>query len=281
MKGHGTKIDSHGAILVVSIGTTQTEGRAVIDSCMKKMQKAYPKAEVACSYTSEAVRLVLREQGEMVQGPLAAISSLIDKGHSEIVVQPLFITSGTRYHELYPIITALNDLAGAHGAIGFKGILVGSALLMRPEDYVETAEVLVKTYAPKNKEEAVVLVSPSSEGGAEPALCQLQMILDDCDKTGRIIIGTVNGYPDLEKVKSRISHVGAKKIRLVPLTIVPGIHAWIELSGDANKNSWQKQLESAGCKVTVDTRGLGEYEAVLDLFVKRMEGRVKAHSFLK
>ena len=281
MKGHGKKIESHGAVLLVSIGTTQTEGRAVIDSCVKKIQTSYPKAEVAYSFTSEPARLVLREQNEYIQGPLAAITSLLDKGHSQVVVQPLFITSGARYHELYPIITTLNELAGAHGAVGFDGILISSSLLMNPEDYVETAKAIESVYSPKAKDEAVVLVSPTAEGGAEPALCQLQMILDDICPGGQIIIGTVNGYPDFEKVKNRLSHIGAKKVKLVPLTIVPGIHAWIELSGDANNQSWQKRLESIGCSVTVETKGLGEYDQIMELFMDRLKRTAESHNFLK
>ncbi|NLW74903.1 MAG: cobalt chelatase [Methanomicrobiales archaeon] len=281
MKGHGKKIESHGAVLLVSIGTTQAEGRAVIDSCVKRIQTSYPKAEVAYSFTSEPVRLVLREQNEYIQGPLAAITSLLDKGHSQVVVQPLFITSGARYHELYPIVTALNELAGAHGAVGFDGILISSSLLMNPEDYADTAKAIESIYSPKEKDEAVVLVSPTAEGGAEPALCQLQMILDDISHSGQIIIGTVNGYPDFEKVKTRLSHIGAKKVKLVPLTIVPGIHAWIELSGDANNQSWQKQLESIGCTVTVETKGLGEYDLVIELFMNRLKRTADSHSFLK
>ena len=281
MTGHGKKIESHGAVLVVSIGTTQSEGRAVIDSCVKKVQTLYPKAEVGYSFTSEPVRLVLREQNEFIQGPLAAITALLDKGHSQVVVQPLFITSGARYHELYPIITTLNDLAGAHGALGFDGILVGSPLLMNPEDYVDTAQAIESVYSPKGKDEAVVLVSPTAEGGAEPALCQLQMILDDICPTGQISIGTVDGYPDFTKVKNRLLHIGAKKVTLVPLTIVPGIHAWIELSGDANNQSWQKQLESIGCSVTVESKGLGEYDLVMELFMKRLKRTAESHNFLK
>lgn len=281
MKGHGTKIESHGAIVLVSIGTTQAEGRSVISTCVQKVQKAYPKADVIYSFTSEPVRLVLREQNEYIQGPLAAIASLLDMGHSQVVVQPLFITSGARYHELYPIITTLNDLAGAHGAVGFDGILIGSPLLMDPEDYVETANILKSIYAPRSKDECVVFVTPTAEGGSDPALCQLQMVLDDICLGGQLIIGTIDGYPDFDKVKRRISHIGANRVTLVPLTIVPGIHAWIELSGDGNNRSWQKQLEVIGCSVTVESKGLGEFDQVTDLFIGRLRRTAESHSFLK
>ncbi|MDD1729163.1 MAG: sirohydrochlorin cobaltochelatase [Methanospirillum sp.] len=280
MSGHGKKLESHGAVLIVTMGTTQSEGRAVVQKCMKKMQAAYPKAEVTYAFTSEGVRLSLGEQGEQVPGPLGALSALIEKGHSQIVVQPLFLTSGALYHELYPVIKALNELAGAHGVLKFKGILISTPLVMSAEDYEETAKVLSSLYS-SGKDEAVVLVMPTSEGGADPSLCQLQMTLDDITKTGKICIGTIDGYPDYAKVKSRLSHIGAKKVRLVPMAVVPGIHAWIQISGEANKDSWQKALERDGFTVTVDSVGLGEYDQILDLYVKRLQARAASHSFLK
>jgi len=48
----------------------------------------------------------------------------------------------------------------------------------------------------KEKDDAVVLVSPTAKGWAEPALWQLQMILDDICPGGQINIETVNGYQD-------------------------------------------------------------------------------------
>ena len=281
MHGHGKKIESHGAVLIVAVGTTQAEGRQVVGNCMKKVQEVYPKAEVTYAFSSEPVRLVLKEQGEDVPGPLAALALLIEKGHSRIVVQPLFLTPGTRYHELYPLVKSLNEMAGAHGVLGFDGILISTPLLMFDEDYFEVAEAVQSIYGNLAEDEAVVLVSPQSEGGTDPALCQLQMVLDDVSKTGRLTVGAVDGYPGIEKVKSRLSHIGTKKVRLVPLTIVPGIHAWIEISGGANSDSWQKLLEAAGYSVEVDSKGLGEYDPITDIIVKRMISRVDSHAFLK
>lgn len=281
MRGHGTKLESHGAVLVVALGTTQSEGRLVVQNCMKKIQDAYPKAEVTYAFTSEPVRLVLKEQGEEVPGPLAALATLIDKGHSQIVVQPLFLTPGARYHELYPLITSLNEMAGAHGVLGFDGILISTPLIMDAADYFETADTIKSIYGNLADNESVVLVAPTSEGGTDPSLCQLQMVLDDVCQTGQYTIGAVDGYPGIEKVKSRLGHIGAKKVRLVPLAVVPGIHAWIEISGEANEDSWQKNLESSGYTVEVDSKGLGEYDLIAELFVKRLKARAKSHSFLK
>lgn len=281
MHGHGKKPESHGAVLVVAVGTTQSEGRQVVEKCISKIQEAYPKAEVTYAFSSEPVRLVLKEQGEEIPGPLAALASLIDKGHSRIVVQPLFLTPGTRYHELYPLITSLNEMAGAHGVLGFDGILISTPLVMYDEDYFEVAEAIQSIYDNIADDEAVVLVSPKSEGGTDPALCQIQMVLDDVCKTGRLTIGAVDGYPGIGKVKSRLGHIGTKKVRLVPLTIVPGIHAWIEIAGDSNSDSWQNILEASGYSVEVDSKGLGEYDQITDIILKRLVSRVDSHAFLK
>ncbi|ADN36987.1 anaerobic cobalt chelatase [Methanolacinia petrolearia DSM 11571] len=282
MKGHGNKPESHGAVLVVAMGTTQEEGRAVVDRCIELVKKTYPKADVEFAFNYEAVRLVLKENGEEVLSPLAAMTRLLDKGHSQVVVQPLYLTPGMGYHELYRIIVALNDLAGAHGAIGFDGILISRPLLMNTEDYFEVAEIIDGIYAGSLAEdEALVLVTPTSEGGADTSLCQMQMVMDDICKSGKIVIGAVGGYPGVERAVKRLGHVGAKKVRLVPFSLVPGIHAWIETSGESNPDSWKKALESEGYQVTVDEKALGEHEEIISVFAGRLKDAVGSHGFLK
>ena len=190
MRGHGTKLESHGAVLVVALGTTQSEGRLVVQNCMKKIQDAYPKAEVTYAFTSEPVRLVLKEQGEEVPGPLAALATLIDKGHSQIVVQPLFLTPGARYHELYPLITSLNEMAGAHGVLGFDGILISTPLFMDAADYFETADAIKSIYGNLADNEAVVLVADIGRRRAS------QMVLDDVCQTGQYTIEAVDAIEE-------------------------------------------------------------------------------------
>jgi sirohydrochlorin cobaltochelatase len=282
MKGHGTKPESHGAVLVVAMGTTQKEGRSVVEKCMDLAKKTYPKAEVDFAFNYEAVRLVLKENGEEVLSPLAAMTRLLDKGHSQVVVQPLYLTPGMGYHELYRIISSLNDLAGAHGAVGFDGILVAKPLLMATEDYFEVADAINSVYGKTiSDDEALVLVAPTSEGGADTSLCQMKMVMDDICKTGKIVIGAVGGYPGVERAVKRLGHVGAKKVRLVPLALVPGIHAWLEISGESNPDSWKKALESEGYKVTVDEKALGEYDEITNIFAGRLKAAADSHGFLK
>ncbi|WFN37328.1 sirohydrochlorin cobaltochelatase [Methanomicrobium antiquum] len=282
MKGHGKKIESHGAVLVVAMGTTRKEGRLVVEKCMKLAREAYPKAEVEFSFNYEAVRLVLKESGEEVSGPLAAMTKLLDKGHSQIVVLPIYLTPGMGYHELYRIISSLNDLAGAHGAIGFDGILVARPLLMRTEDYFEVAEAVNGIYGKSlSDDEVLILVAPTSEGGADTSLCQMQMVMDDVCKSGKVVIGGVGGYPGVEKITRRLEHMNAKKVRLAPFALVSGIHASLEIAGETNPDSWKKALESKGYAVSVDDKALGEYDEIIGIFAGRLKDAASSHGFLK
>lgn len=276
------KPESHGAILVVATGTTRKEGRAVVEKCMSRMQMLYPHAEVSFAFTSEAVRRVLKEDGEEVFGPLAAITRLLDAGHAQVVVQPLCLVPGAGYHELYQLIASLNELAGAHGVGRFDGVLISRPLLMNPEDYTEAAEVITALSRRILAEgEALVLVSPGSEGGADPALCQMQMVLDDCVPSGRIVIGAVGGYPGIQRTLSRLEHIGVKSVRLVPFALVAGIHEWMEISGETNPESWKTVLESNGYAVTVEEKAFGEFDEVLAVFPGRLQETAGTHGFLK
>lgn len=282
MKGHGTKPESHGAILVVAMGTTQKDGRSVVEEFMELAKEAYPKADVDFAFNHESVRLLLKESGEEVLSPLAAITKLLDKGHSQIVVQPLYFTLGKRYHELYRIVSALNDLAGPHGAVGFDGILIGKPLLRDTEDYFEVADLINIIFGDSLEEdEAIVFVAPTSEGVADTSLCQLQMAMDEFCDSGKIIIGGIGGYPGVKWALNRLGDVGAKKVSLVPLSLVTGIHAWLEISGEENENSWKTVLESEGYSVSVANAALGGFVEINEIFVRGLQETADSHGFLK
>ncbi|GLI45991.1 MAG: hypothetical protein GX965_04545 [Methanoculleus bourgensis] len=74
---------------------------------------------------------------------------------------------------------------------------------------------------------AFVLIAPGSEGGGDPALCRLQMILDEI-AGGGITNGAGSGYPGIAQVLGRRRHMQVNTVTLAPLTLVPGIHSGME-----------------------------------------------------
>ncbi len=61
-----------------------------------------------------------------------------------------------------------------------------------------------------------------------------------------------------------------KKVVLQPLMIVAGDHANNDMAGDG-EGTWKTAFEEAGYEVTCLVRGLGELEAVQQLFVEHAQ----------
>lgn len=276
--GHGKARESHGAVVVVAPGTTQSEGRAVVSRTVDLIRGWYPGAAVRYAFTSEVVRNVLSEAGESVQSPLAAVTSLMDEGHRRIVLQPLCVTPGLYYHGLYSVASTLNSGAGPHSGLGLDGVLISRPLLLLEEDYRDAAAALLEVYGKPEPGSAIVLITPESEGGGDPALCQFQMILDEV-AGGGIVIGAGSGYPGIAQVIGRLRHMQVKSVTLVPFTLVPGIHAWMEIAGENDEGSCLKQLRNAGFSATADTRAVGEHRQIPDLFERRLKETVGSHDF--
>lgn len=84
----------------------------------------------------------------------------------------------------------------------------------------------------------------------------------------RVFVGTVEGFPDLEYIRRRLKKHGVRKVTLAPFMIVAGDHAQNDLAGE--EDSWKTVLEADGYEVAADLRGLGDMDAVRELFVRHV-----------
>ena len=90
-------------------------------------------------------------------------------------------------------------------------------------------------------------------------------------------IGTVEAEPSLEDVLAKVKEGSYKKVVLEPLMIVAGDHANNDMAGD-EEDSWKTAFEGAGYEVTCLVRGLGEMEAIQQLFVEHAQAAVDSLS---
>ena len=276
--GHQIKKDPKTAILLVTPGTTRNGAEKILGNCVKAFRSAYPDAVVRYAIASELVRQIITEEGVVEKSPLGALAELIDEGFAKIIVQPLYITPGDGLHSLYTIVNTMNSFSGKHGLFGIEGILIGKPLLMNTKDYNDAAKAISSYFGTPGDGEALVLVSSVDEGGADPSLCQLQLIMDETT-AGNIIIGSSYGYPGTDWVMKRLKHINAKKVTLGTLALIPGKHAEYELSGD-NPESWNKILENAGYEVSVSEKVLGESPEVAGLLIDSLGEVGRSHGFL-
>ena len=75
-----------------------------------------------------------------------------------------------------------------------------------------------------------------------------------------IRVAALNGEPSLEAV---LAEFQPQAIVFAPLLMTAGYHARYDLA-----KRWKTIAEDAGCSVTCDLQGLGEWEAVRDLLVR-------------
>ena len=86
-------------------------------------------------------------------------------------------------------------------------------------------------------------------------------------------IGTVEAVPTVEKVLSLVKAGNYKRVLLRPMMIVAGDHANNDMAGE-EEGSWKRIFESAGYEVVCQVHGLGELEAIQNLFVKHAKAAI-------
>ena len=86
-------------------------------------------------------------------------------------------------------------------------------------------------------------------------------------------VGTVEAAPGLEDVLAAVEAGEYKKVVLQPLMVVAGDHANNDMAGD-EEDSWKTAFEEAGYEVTCVVKGLGELEAIQQLFVQHAQAAV-------
>ena len=86
-------------------------------------------------------------------------------------------------------------------------------------------------------------------------------------------IGTVEASPALDDVLAALDGKGYEKVVLEPLMVVAGDHANNDMASD-EEGSWKTTFEEAGYEVETLLTGLGELEAIQELYVQHAQAAV-------
>ena len=80
-------------------------------------------------------------------------------------------------------------------------------------------------------------------------------------------IGTVEAEPDLGHIMEMMKENGPyERVVLQPLMVVAGDHATNDMAGD-DEDSWKSVLTGEGYQVECVLKGLGELEAIRQMYV--------------
>ena len=83
-----------------------------------------------------------------------------------------------------------------------------------------------------------------------------------------VFIETVEGWPSLETIIPKLKAKKIKQVTIMPFMMVAGDHANNDMAG-SEEDSHKSILEKEGIKVETYIHGLGENEAVRNVFVER------------
>ena len=251
-------------LLVVSFGTSFNDSRReTIGAIENALEQAFPEWSVRRAFTSQIIiDHVLSRDGVAIDNVSEALNRAADNGVKTLVVQPTHLMDGFEYNDL------VDELAGFADA--FEAIAVGEPLLSSEEDCAAVAEAIAQATAEYDDgETAICFMGHGTEHEYNKVYAQMQQVLKDKGMEN-YFVGTVEAEPSVEDLLAAVQAGDYKRVVLRPLMIVAGDHANNDMAGD-EEDSWKSVFESAGYEVECVLSGLGELEAIRDLFVQHAQ----------
>ena len=262
--GHGHKAPKKVGILLVAFGSSEPSAQVSFENIDKKVKATYPGIPVRWAYTSSIIRKKLAGQGKHLDSPEVALAKMMDEDFTHLAVQSLHTIGGAEYHDLRRTVGAFKMMGG------FQRIVLGYPLLATQEDMQRSVKAIL-SIIPKErqKNEAVVLMGHGTHhpSNAFYAALMFQLQLEDPN----IIVGTVEGYPEVDLVKELLLKNNIKKAYLIPFMSVAGDHAKNDMAGDED-DSWKSILTKAGIQCVSILKGTAEFDVFVDIWVDHLGG---------
>jgi len=147
----------------------------------------------------------------------------------------------------------------------FEHIAVGAPLLTSDGDFQAVADAITQATAQYDDgDTAICFMGHGTEAESNRIYGEMQQVLEAAGHD-RYYVGTVEAEPTLEDVLAGVKDSGAHRVVLQPLMIVAGDHANNDMAGD-EEGSWKRAFQDAGYEVECVLKGLGELEAIQQLF---------------
>ena len=242
-------------VVLTAFGTT-ARAFATYKNMDAVFQEELPGYRLIWAYSSRMVKYAMKKNQNLdLKDPGEVLAELQQQGHPWAVLQSLHLLGG---HELH-------RLAAERNHVDIR-LSLGLPLLSSPRDFQEVASAL-SPVIPENADEAVVVVGHGTDHPSWTAYFALEAIMR---KTygDRVFAGVVEGFPGMEETLERIRTSGFKKITLLPLLLVAGVHFIEDLTEE--EDSWQKTFEREGIEVSVVPHGVGNLDGITRIFCRHV-----------
>jgi sirohydrochlorin cobaltochelatase len=248
-------------IVIAAFGTT-FKSMASYDHLAARFKVCFPEHKIFWTWSSRIIKektLVSTDQGpDSVSNPQETLTALYKKGYSWAVVQSLHLLGG---HEFSRLV--------AETSTGPIRSSIGLPLLSSPSDFRDLCAGLAPLIN-THPEQAIILVGHGTDHPAWCAYPALQYFLRR-HFGPRVFVGVIEeGCPAGTEVIADIQAAGYKKVCIIPLLLVAGMHFHRDLTGDG-KNSWMTRLSQADISVEIIKPGIGILPVIGEIFCRHIE----------
>ena len=253
------------AILVVSFGTSYNDSREkTIGAIEKAIAEAFPERSVRRAFTSRMIIHKLKERdGYAVDTVEEALERMKSDGINRLVVQPTHLMDGNEYMGVAATAEKWQSQ--------FEAFVIGKPLLGSEYDNRAVIQAITEdTRQFDDGKTAVCFMGHGSDAASNAIYSKLQQMLVDAGYKN-YYIGTVEADPTLEQLLSFVKKGGNySHVVLQPLMVVAGDHANNDMAGE-DGDSWKRTFEKEGYNVTCIVKGLGELEAIRNIYVQHVK----------
>lgn len=255
------------AIVVMTFGTTFAENRAkTINATIEGIKAAHPGVKVVTAYTSHIIiDRVAANEGIKYPTPEEALAQLKAEGYTRVALTTLDVIPGMEYNYKLGVFNSYKQ--------DFKKMTIGTPLMYwqgqeeQADDVTEVLEAFATQFPKTKKGEGIVMMAHGTPNIANAYYAVIQEKLQEMGYDN-VFIETVEGWPSLETIIPKLKAKKIKKVTIMPFMMVAGDHANNDMAG-SEEDSHKSILEKEGIKVEAYIHGLGENEAVRNVFVER------------
>ena len=254
-------------LLVVSFGTSYNDSRRLtIGAIEDAVEKAFPDFAVRRGFTSQIIIDHVKSRDNVaIDNVGEALDRAEKNGVRNLVIQPTHLMNGLEYTDL------VNEAAEYSDA--FDKVAIGKPLLTTEDDFRAVMKAVTEATAQYDDgETAICFMGHGTEAESNQVYAKMQDMLTEAGYKN-YYVGTVEAAPSLDDVLAAVEEGSYKKVVLEPLMIVAGDHANNDMAGD-EEGSWKTAFEDAGYEVTCLVNGLGQLEAIQQLFVEHAQAAV-------
>jgi len=258
-------------LLVLSFGTSFNDSRRLtIGAIEDSLETAFPDYSVRRGFTANIViDHVNRRDGFLIDDVEASLKRAESNGVKTLVVQPTHLMNGFEYNDL---IKEVGDHADS-----FDKVVFGEPLLTSDEDFKRVEQAIVEwTKEYDDGKTAICFMGHGTEAESNGVYQKMQELLT-ADGHTNYFIGTVEAAPTLDDVIASVKKGDYERVILEPLMVVAGDHAHNDMAGD-EEDSWKSAFEAEGYKVECLMRGLGENEAIRQIYVDHAKAAIDSIS---